>query len=72
MMKKPEIRQTLALTVGTKIPTASPYHDRLRSLHIQQMNVAVGSDEYKFLDCQISELERRARRRVAMDRSIGL
>lgn len=72
MMKKPEIQQTLAPTAGTKIPAASPYHDRLRSLHIQQMNVAVGSDEYKFLDRQISELERRARQRVAMDLSIGI
>lgn len=72
MMKKPEIQQTLVPTAGTKIPAASPYYDRLRSLHIQQMNVAVGTDEYKFLDRQISELEQRARRRVAMDARIGL
>ena len=67
MMKKPEIQQTEAQARGTRIPVASPYTDRLRSLHIQQMSVAYGSEEYQF-----SELERRARQRVAMDRAIGL
>ena len=57
---------------GTRIPVASPYTDRLRSLHMQQMSVAYGSEEYQYLDRQISELEQRARQRVAMDRTIGL
>ena len=57
---------------GTGIPVASPYTDRLRSLHMQQMSVAYGSLEYQYLDRQISEMERRARRRVAMDARIGL
>lgn len=72
MMKKPEIQQTEAQARGTRIPVASLYTDRLRSLHIQQMSVAYGSEEYQYLDRQISELERRARQRVAMDRAIGL
>lgn len=72
MMRKPEIQQTGAQARGTRIPVASPYYDRLRSLRMQQMSVAAGSEEYQYLDRQISEMEQRARQRVAMDRAIRL
>lgn len=48
------------------IPIASPYYDRLRSLHIQMESVPYGSLEYHYLDEQIAEMERRARLRMNM------
>lgn len=54
------------------VPVTSPYYDQLRSLNIQMDFVPVGSPEYKYLDAKITEMERRARRRLEADMNINV
>lgn len=54
------------------IPTSSPYYDRLRSLRIQIGVTPVGTPEYYMLNKQILELEKRARKKIARDISVGI
>lgn len=54
------------------IPIASPYYDRLRSLNIQMDFVPYGSPEYQFLNEQIAELGKRARRHMLAARRLEL
>lgn len=47
-----------------RIPPASPYYDRLRSLNIQLDFVPFNSPEYHYLRRQVEEMERRARKHL--------
>ena len=55
-----------------RISVASPYYDRLRSLHIQIMEVAYGSPEYIYISRQILELEHRAMLRMITGINYGI
>lgn len=48
------------------IPAASPYYDRLRSLHIELDFAPYGSPEREHLLRQVDEMELRARKRMEM------
>ena len=66
------MEQTKQSIEAMRIPPASPYYDRLRSLNIQMDFVPYNSPEYHYLNRQIEELERRARRHLETLRSIEL
>lgn len=53
-----------------RIPPASPYYDRLRSLNIELDFVPYGSPEYHYLNRQIEELEQRALRHMEIARRV--
>lgn len=53
-------------TTTRSIPAASPYYDRLRSLHIELDFAPYGSPEREHLLRQVSEMERRAHERMEM------
>lgn len=53
-----------------RIPPASPYYDRLRSLNIQLDFVPFNSPEYHYLRRQVEEMEQRARKHLETLRNI--
>lgn len=65
------MKQTIPFE-GMRIPTASPYYDRLRSLYIQIDFAPYGSPEYHHLRRQVEEMEQRARKHIETNRNIAL
>lgn len=54
------------------VPVTSPYYDRIRSLNNQKDFVPHGSPEYKYINYQIAEMERRARKRIEVNKHINV
>lgn len=53
-----------------RIPPASPYYDRLRSLNIELDFVPFNSPEYHYLRRQVEEMEQRALRHMEIARRV--